>query len=99
MKITVKHSGKNIRLRIPTAMIFGKIPVKLWLKLGNATRKSWSPYLPEDTGTHLTLLPWDLPEAAAVAFCGELMRIKRLYGSWKLVELQSADGDEVLIEL
>lgn len=99
MKIIVKSSDCNLCIPVPTGLIFGRISVWIWLKLGKLTRKSWSRYVPENPQMQISLLPGDLPEKAVYALCSEIMRTKRRYGSWKLVEIESADGDQVLIEL
>lgn len=99
MKIHVKSSGYDLRIPVPTGLVFGKIPVWIWLKLMKKSQKSWSGSIPESTRSQIALIPGDLPEKAVYTLCAELMRTKRRYGSWKLVEVESADGDEVLIEL
>ena len=42
---------------------------------------------------------WNLPEEKILRLCDELMRIKRKYGKWDLVEVESAEGEQVLIRL
>ena len=83
MRIRV-HSGKgDLSLVLPTRMIFSKTLVKFGIRMG----KRYSDNVP------------DLPPAAIDALCDEIHRIKKQYGSWKLVELHSADGDTVTIIL
>lgn len=99
MKIIVKSSDCNLCIPVPTGLIFGRISVWIWLKLMKLSQKYWSGSIPENTRTQIALIPGDLPEKAVYALCAEIMRTKRRYGSWKLVEIESADGDQVLIEL
>ena len=84
MKIEVRHEGMHLRLRIPTRMIFSR-PVQY---LANHTARKYAPKAMENIS----------PEAMGALF-SELRRIKKKYGSWDLVEVQSADGEIVRIIL
>ena len=84
MKIEVCHEGMHLRLRIPTCMIFSR-PVQY---LANHTARKYAPQAMENVS----------PEAMDALF-SELRRIKKKYGNWDLVEIQSADGELVRIIL
>lgn len=84
MKIIVKSQEHNIRLGFPTAWLFGRGSAFLAEKLG---RK----YAPETME--------NIPPDAIPILCAELRRIKKKYGSYDLVEVESAEGDYVKIQL
>ena len=84
MKILVKSREHDIRLAIPTSWIFGRGSAFLAEKLG---RK----YAPESMA--------GIPPDAIPILCAELRRIKKKYGSYELVELETADGQHVKITL
>ncbi len=74
----------SICLPVPTGLVFNRLT--LW-----AVRKG----LLHGTGMHSNALS---PEASA-HLLQELRRVKRLRGTWELVHVQSADGDDIRIEL
>jgi hypothetical protein len=41
----------------------------------------------------------NLPDGALPALCDELRRIKKKYGTWDLVEVETASGQHVKITL
>lgn len=84
MKIIVKSEEHNIRLGFPTTWLFGRGSAFLAEKLG---RK----YAPEAME--------NIPLDAIPILCAELRRIKKKYGSYDLVEVESAEGDYVKIQL
>ena len=84
MKIRVKDDDTNINLWLPTNLIFGKLTVKL---INGVGRKY--------AGESLEKIP---PEALEKLFA-ELRHIKKKHGSWKLVEVESADGGIVRVTL
>lgn len=84
MKIQVKGNGYDINLLLPTALIFGKGTV--WL--ANHFGRKYA-------GDAMK----DIPPEALEALFAEFRSIKRKYGSWDLVEVESATGDRVLIRL
>ena len=84
MKIIVKTPEHDIRLGIPTALIFSQGSAWLANKLG---RK----YAPEAM--------MNIPPEAIPALCAELRRIKKKYGPYELVEVESASGEHVKITL
>ena len=83
MRIRVRSDGRNIRLALPTRLIFSKWLIKLGLRMG-------SRYSGQSQ---------ELPPEAVDALCAEIRRIKKKHGSWELVEVLSADGDTVQITL
>ena len=84
MRILVQSKGKRIHLVLPTQVIFSA-PVA-WIGL-TAMRK----YVP-DSVRNLQ------PEAIRKLF-REIRRMKRKYGSWDLVEVDSRSGEKVFIRL
>ena len=84
MKIIVKSQERNIRLGFPTTWLFGRGSAFLAEKLG---RK----YAPEAME--------NIPPETIPILCAELRRIKKKYGSYDLVEVESAEGDYVKIQL
>lgn len=84
MKIRVKSDDVNLNLVLPTRLLIGKTVVKLANTIGRR-------YAAE-------ALEGISPEALEI-LCAELRRIKKKYGSWDLVDVQSADGGMVQIIL
>lgn len=84
MKIQVNDGEHNIRILLPTSLIFSKGTVWLVNRVG---RK----YAGE-------AMQGISPKALAALFA-ELRRIKRKYRNWNLVEVESASGEQVLIQL
>ena len=83
MRIRVRSDGRNIRLALPTRLIFSKWFIKLGLRIG-------SKYSGQKQ---------ELPPEAVDALCTEIRRIKKKHGSWELVDVRSAEGDTVQITL
>ena len=81
---------------IPTGLIFSKASAWAWLKIA---RKASAQYLPKKIGKKADAVMSNLSDEAVYALCAELMRIKRKYGKWDLVEVESSDGEQVLIQL
>lgn len=84
MKIIVKTPEHDIRLGLPTSLIFSKGSAFLADKLG---RK----YAPESMV--------NIPPEAIPILCAELRRIRKKYGPYELVEVESAKGEYVKIML
>lgn len=80
MKILVKSEEHNIRLRIPTNLIFSPLVAKL--------AKFGLKYSQED-------VPNISPEAIEALFA-EFRRIKKKYGTWELIDLEKDNGTEVI---
>lgn len=92
MRIEVKSDGHNITVPIPTRLIFSKVSVWAWLKI---MRSSAGKHIPDHVMDGMD----GLSDQAVYALCNEILRIKKRYGSWNLVELKSSDGTQVLIRL
>ena len=102
MRIQVKSAEQNIDISIPTGLVFSKPLVWAWLKIA---KKAAKPYVSQSMPASADLkvgfgLSMDqLSDEAVFALCDEMMRIKRKYKKWTLVEVDSANGDSVYIEL
>lgn len=99
MRIHVKADGHNIHIPIPTGLIFSKASVWLYLKLARKYSSRASEFIPEDTENTAENILEKIPDEAVYALCAEIMRVKRKYGHWNLVEVTSASGEEVHIIL
>lgn len=84
MKIQIREQDHNFTLVLPTRLIFNKISARI----ANHFARKYAP----DAMAGIS------PEALE-ALCTELGRIKKKYGSWDLVEVDSADGEKVIITL
>lgn len=82
MRIRIRSAEKNMNLILPTRLLFSR-PV---MKLIRFSSRYWD----EDYLNNLS------PEAIDVLFA-EFRRIKNRYGSWELVNVESADGETVQI--
>ena len=80
MRIVVKSEDKTIRLTVPTALIFNSFVA--WVA-GFALR-----YADES-------VPGISPKSIDALFA-EFRRIKKKHGSWDLVDIERADGSEVV---
>lgn len=83
MRIRVKSDDVNLNLVLPTGLLVGKTVVKLANTIGRRYTDALD----------------DIPPEALEILCAELRRIKKKYGTWDLVDVQSADGDIVQIIL
>ena len=81
MKIQVKSGGHNIRLCLPTGLIFHPIIARFAVRFGLRHAR--------DEAQNIT------PEAIEALFA-EFRRIKKKYGPWELVDIESADGSEMV---
>lgn len=99
MKIRITGDGHNIVIPIPTGLIFNRVSVSVWLKIIRKQIKDSSRYFPEDAEVKADAFFAKLPDEALYALCAEIMRVKRKYGSWELVDVESASGEKVLITL
>lgn len=99
MRIKVKGCGHNIMIPIPTGLIFSKPSVWLYLKLAKNHFRLAEQYIPENVEISLEHCLYNLPEETVYAVCSEIMRIKRTHGRWELLEVHSANGEEVYITL
>lgn len=99
MRIRIKAEGHHFCIPIPTALIFSKPSVWLYLKLARKYSSRASEYTPENIEITVDRLLGKIPDDAVYALSSEIMHIKRKYGQWDLVEVKSADGEEVKITL
>ena len=84
MRIRIKTDECNLRLWIPTGLIFNRFTAGIAVHtLRKYTPGQWQ---------HLT------PEQMNALFY-ELRRIKDRYGSWEMVDVQSGDGEKVKVIL
>ena len=83
MKIQLQRRERNLRLALPTGLIFSRFSLGLLLKSV------------EINGSRLDGLS---PEAADRLAC-EVKRIQKNSGVWELLEVQSADGIHIRITL
>lgn len=84
MKIQIREDDRNFTLLLPTGLVFGR--PSLWL-INSVGRK----YAPDALAS--------IPQDTLEALWAEMRRIKRKYGRWDLVEVDSADGEYVKITL
>lgn len=84
MRIRVKSEGHNFTLVFPTRLLTSKFAMRMAEKYG---RK----YAYEAMK--------NIPPHALESLCAELRRVKAKHGTWELVDVVSADGDEVYISL
>ena len=84
MRIKIKSGDTNINIPVPTNLVFSKGSVWLTNHFG---RKYAADAMK------------DIPPEALEKLFTEFRRIKRKYGSWDLVEVESSDGSYVLIRL
>lgn len=81
MRILVKSEEHTVRLRIPTNLVFHPLVARLAVRYGLR-------HAPED-------VQYISPEAMEALFA-EFRRIKKKYGTWELVDMESADGTETV---
>lgn len=83
MKIQIKAQDTDLTLRLPTGLICSRGTAWLVLRTCHGHAEC----------------PESLPPQALPALFAELRRIKKKYGHWDLVEVESADGEYVCIRL
>ena len=84
MKIRIKSEGQNLRLWLPTRLIFSETVARLGGKYGI-----------KYAGDSMKNIQ---PEAIEMLFA-EFRRIKQKHKSWELVKVEGADGSIVDISL
>lgn len=84
MKIHIRSEHHKLQLYLPTGLIFSKTVAKLGCRYGLRY-----------AGSAMK----DIPPEAVEALFAEFRRIKRKHGSWKLVDVEGADGQIVSITL
>ncbi len=84
MRVLVKDSKRTIRFWLPTSLIFSNITAEI-------ASRTMSQYVSEPCV--------NLSAVQLRALFAEFRRIKRQYGSWILVDVQSSEGQTVNIIL
>ena len=84
MKIRIKTNNRRFGFCFPTGLIFNKTAVRIANTIG---RRFASDSLK------------DIPPEALELLCAELGRVKRKYGKWELVKVESSSGEIVEIIL
>lgn len=83
MKVRICSGGRGFSVILPTRMVFSRGFLKFGLRFG----RKYSDAVPQ------------IPPEAVDALCDEIRRIKNQYGSWELVDIRSADGEQVKVIL
>ena len=99
MKIRINTGEVNFCIPVPTGLIFSKPSVWLYLKIARKYSSRAQKYIPENVEGQADKFLSNLPDEAAYALCAEIMRIKRKYGHWDLVDVESAGGERVRVSL
>ena len=84
MKIHIRSGEQNLRIRIPTNLVFSPIVARLGCRYGLRY-----------AGDAMK----DLSPEAIGALFAEFRRIKKKYGTWELVYVESSEGDLVKVIL
>lgn len=84
MKIRISGRERNICLLLPTSLIFSGATIRLM----NVAVK----FIPEDVKEYI-------PSDKLEMIFRELRRIRKKYGSFDLVDVESADGEKIKITL
>lgn len=84
MRIQIKDGSRNLNIVLPTGLVFSKGTA--WL--ANHVGRQYA----EDAMDNIS------PEALEALFA-EFRRIKKKYGSWELVNIESSDGEMVKVTL
>ena len=84
MKIQIRDKAHRFTLRLPTILLFGRFTA------GLICRASYK-YAPDAVA--------DISPDALKALLAEMGRIRKKYGRWELVEVESADGTYIKITL
>ena len=84
MKIQIQGGDRDFTLRLPTLLLFSRVSA------GLICRASYK-YAPDAVAN---IQPDDLK-----ALLTEMGRIRKKYGRWDLVEVESADGTHIKITL
>lgn len=82
MKIIVKADGHNIHLRFPTALLCNRLVLRIVMDIGLK---------------HATDVFERLQQAQPERFIGAIRQIHKKYGLYRLVEVDSADGEHIEI--
>ena len=86
MRIKVKAEGKNIRIFLPSCMIFNGLVATI----GAA-------YLKKEGEKHQKTP--QIPASALRRLFREILRAKRRHKGWNVVEVATAEGEDIVIRL
>lgn len=84
MKIKVKDADTNIKIIFPTCLVLNRLAALAAPKIFNRKLKQHG---------------MELTSAQAVKLIKTLKRFRRRHKNWKLVEVNSADGEHIEIRL
>lgn len=84
MKIRIRSADTKLSLWLPTNLVFSKTVAKL----GNTIGRKYA-------GDAMQ----DLPPEVLERLFAEFRRIKKRYGSWQLVDIESTDGSIIEVVL
>lgn len=84
MKIHIKSKEQNLRIRIPTGLVFSPLGARFICRYGL-----------QYAGDAMK----DISPEALTALFAEFRRIKKKHGSWDLVDIESTDGELVKVTL
>lgn len=84
MKIKIKTSHNNLNLSFPTKLLFGRNAVRIINTIGRQYAVDVLDKIPPD---------------ALETMCAQLRQTKERYGTWDLVDIETADGKIVKIIL
>lgn len=84
MKVRIKTQNRNLRLYLPTGLIFNRISARF----ADSVARKYAADAMEN-----------IPPQALEKLCIEFRRIKKCYGEWELVKVESSDGKKVEIIL
>ena len=84
MRIKVISKDRHLNLVLPTRLVFSPVLVRFGLRIAQKYASKGTEQIS--------------PESVA-QLCAEVCKIKKQYGSYELVEVQSADGEVVSIVL
>ena len=84
MKIQVRSAdGKGFTLPLPNAMLFSPTVLKLLLR----------------STDNISVEAPNIPPETIDRICAAIKAYKRIHGSWKLVHVESAEGNSVIITI
>ena len=84
MKIRIKSKEQNLRISIPTGLVFSPLGARFICRYGL-----------QYAGDAMK----DISPEALTALFAEFRRIKKEHGSWELVHVESSDGELVKVVL
>jgi hypothetical protein len=84
VRIRVSDGHRDIRIWIPSGLVFNKLTISI----GIWAMKKYTPQY-----------SWNLTAEQLNAVFSELRRIKAKHGSWELVNVQGSDGEMVRVIL